>query len=143
MKDWRTLLNWLDQQADLTLTEAAGSFGPNQQAALLKSFQRYASLAAPPKLKGLTDVVGRETADYLILVAQAMPTASEARQKGIATNLMLALLRFILATTSPEKPPPLAEYIATVEANLMRTMVEQGVDQAYPILKRAGLIATR
>jgi hypothetical protein len=140
MQDWPDLLTWFAQQTDLDLADAVQEFGRPYQTALLASFHNYANLAAPPKMRQITDITGRETAPYILLVTQAMPTAPWPRQKTIITNLLLALLRLILVNTPGEKRPVLADYVSTVEADMMRPMVEQGIDRAYLILKQAGVI---
>jgi hypothetical protein len=76
----------------------------------------------------------------LILVSSILPERSWIERRTLTTNLVLALLRWIIVRTEDAAPPDLAECIAEQEPQLMRPMIEQGLELAYPILQRGGLI---
>jgi hypothetical protein len=137
---WPDLAAWLGEQADLKLADFIATLAPAHQATLLACFRDYGQLSASPSMDRIIEIISEQGNQLLLLVSAAMPDAGWPARRSATTGLVLALVRWILISAQDDEAPDLAEYSADQEQVLIRPMIEQGLDLAYPILQRGGLI---
>ena len=127
--------NWLAEQTDLTVSKTFSALSTTHQQAYYERFAPYRQTMDYPRLDEVTDIVGQETVQIMILAAKSMPEAGDTERGTFVVDLMLALLRYL--TIHSADTATLESHIRNHEGALFRPMIAQGYDQAVPILRRA------
>lgn len=132
-----TFRAWLAEQTDLTVSTTFTDVPTVQQQAIYERFAPYRQRTTWPKMDTLTDIVGQETAQLMIVTAKAMPDADDTTRGTFVTDIMLALLRYLFIHAADADA--LEAHIHNHEATMFRPMISQGYAQAIPILRKAKL----